>query len=414
PLIAAVPVLLGGALGVLVLRAYPFLLRAAGRVLRRGRGAVAFLGVARASRQGLIGGVPLIVLLLAATVAGFASTVEAALQRGQSHAAWASVGADARISAERFEPDVAARVGALPGVTATARARVVHDLRPASGSARVTLIALDLEAYREVSPGRLPAHPSGALLSPAAARELGPGPVTLGGPGFDPIRLTPSGRVKEFPGEGPDTAFAVVPYGTLTGTKAFPTDVFVRGDPDPAALRGALRASVPKVAITGGLDQSVLVRRDVLRGMTGAPLVDVVHDTFRDAALIGGGYGLLTVLLVVVVGARARGRAVARLRVLGLSRRQSRGLALVEIAPVPLCSAGAGWALGLLLPRVTGPVVDLRPYTGGVAAAANHAIDPAALPAPLGALLLAAAAAVAVDRAFDARRRLGGVLRTGD
>src|SRR5690606_12498054 len=140
------------------------------------------------------------------------------------------------------------------------------------------------------------------------------------------------------------------------------------------------------------------------------PLVSVVHGTFRGTALIAGAYGLLAVLFVLVVGARARGRTVAGLRALGLSRRQSRALALTEIAPVLLCAVGAGWALGLLLPEITGPVVDLRPYTGGFAVGA-HLPGAAASLGLAAALLLAGAAAVAVDRAFDARP--GTVLRTG-
>ncbi|TDD80703.1 ABC transporter permease [Actinomadura rubrisoli] len=412
PLVAAVPVLLGAALGLLVLRVYPYLLRAAGRALKRGRGVVGFLGFARGARQSAIGALPLVVLLLAATVAGFAATVETALQRGQENAAWAAVGADARMAAEQFDPGVLGKVRAVRGVKDAVQARVVNDLRPQSGPARITLIAIDLEAYERIAPGRLPAHPRGALLSPAAARDLGSGPVTLSKPGFDPIRVEPSGRIEDFPG-GPGAAFAVVPYRTLKGTQAFPNEVFVRGDPDRAALQAALRASLPPNPAAGGFDQVIEVRRDALKEMTRAPMVDVVNDTFRDATLAGGAFGLLAVLLVLVVGARARGRSIAQLRVLGLSRRQSRNLALVEITPVLLCAVGAGWVLGLLLPGITGPVVDLRPYTGGFAAG-NYAVDPAALPALLGALLLAAAAAVAVDRAFDARRDLGGVLRTGE
>ncbi|WP_207400393.1 FtsX-like permease family protein, partial [Actinomadura fibrosa] len=292
-------------------------------------------------------------------------------------------------------------------------ARVVHDLRPGTGPVRVTLIAIDLAAYQRIAPGRLPAHPRGALLSPAAARELGTGPVTLGSPTFPSIRVEPSGRIDHFPGEQPGTPFVVVPYRALTGIEAVPSEVFVRGDPGEAALRGALQASVPRDVTGGDIYQTVQIRRDVLRGLTGAPMVGVVHGAFRDAALIGAGYGLLAVLLVLTVEARARGRGLAHLHVLGLSRRQSRALALVEIGPVLLCAAAAGWTLGLLLPRITGPVVDLGPYTGGFAVA-NHAVDPAALPALLGVLLLAAAAAVAVDRAFDTRHDLAGVLRTGE
>ncbi|QXJ24206.1 hypothetical protein AGRA3207_005481 [Actinomadura graeca] len=413
PLIAAVPVLLGAATGVLVLRVYPYLLRALGRTMRRGPGIVAFVGVARASRQGVLGALPLVVLLLAAAVAGFAATVGAALERGQDRAAWAVVGADARVSAELLDRGAVARVRALPGVRDAVPARIVRDLRPASGPVRVTLIAIDLEGYQRVAPGRLPAHPRGALLSPAAAGELGTRPLTLSSPNFPEIRVEPSGRIDDFPGVPHGTPFVVVPFRALTGTGAVPSTVYVRGDPGTAALRGALQASLPPGLLGGDPYREVQVRRDVLDGMRRAPMVGVVQDTFRDAALLGAAYGLLAVLLVLVVEARSRGRGLAHLHVLGLTRRQGRRLAVVEIAPVLLSAAGAGWVLGLLLPGVTGPVVDLRPYTGGHAVS-NHAADPAALPALLAVLLLAAATAVAVDRAFDTRHDLAAVLRTGD
>lgn len=139
--------------------------------------------------------------------------------------------------------------------------------------------------------------------------------------------------------------------------------------------------------------------------MTGAELV-------LDGALIGAAFGLLVVVFVLVAGARARARTIAHLRAFGLSRRQSRALALVELAPVLLCATAAGWVLGLLLPEITGPVVDLRPYTNGYAVTAHVPGVPALLGLAGVLLLLAAAAALAVDRIFDASP--GTVLRTGD
>ncbi len=115
PLVAAVPVLLGAALGALVLRAYPYLLRATGPVLRRRSGAVAFLGLARASRQNLVGALPLAVLLLAATVAGFTATVDTGLRDGQVRASWWETGADARIEAGPVDDATLARIRSLPG-----------------------------------------------------------------------------------------------------------------------------------------------------------------------------------------------------------------------------------------------------------------------------------------------------------
>ncbi|WP_158642290.1 FtsX-like permease family protein [Actinomadura sp. WAC 06369] len=403
PLVAAVPVLLGAALGALVLRCYPYLLRAAGPLLRRRSGAVAFLGVARAARQGAIGALPLAVLLLAAATAGFTATVDAGLQRAQDRAAWSRVGADARVSADRFRSDAAERLRGVDGVTGVVPARIVPDVTTPDDPAPITLIAVDLDAYRDLAPAvpGVPAAPgtSRALLSPAAADIAGPGPVTLGRYGLDPVRVTAAGRIERFPGQTAGSAFAIVPFDAVTAGGAA-ADYFVAGTGlDAAALRAAADGT------------GVELRRDVLHAMTDAPLVTVVHRTFAGGALIAAAFGLLTVLLVLVVGARARAETVARLRVLGLSRRQGRALALVELAPVLLCAVGAGWALGLLLPGITGPVVDLRPYTSGFAATAGLP-SAAAVLGLLAALLAAAAAAVLVDRAFDART--GAVPRTGD
>ncbi|GGQ16792.1 membrane protein [Actinomadura coerulea] len=401
PLVAAVPALLGAALGVLVLRAYPYLLRAAGPLLRRRTGAVAFIGLARASRQNLVGALPLAVLLLAATIAGFTSTVDTALRNGQERASWAETGAEARVEAGSLDEAGLRRIRAVPGVTGAVRVKVIVQASSATDQAPMTVVGVDLDAYRRLAP-EVPGIPdtSGALVSPLAARTLGSGTVTLSRAGMDPVTVEPSGQIARFPGQEKNSAFVIVPYRTVASATGFPSHVFVAGDHIDVK---ALRAAAP--------GDDIVLRQRVLREMTGLPLVSVVHETFRNGALAGGVYGLLAVLLVLVVGARARGRMTAHLRALGLSRRQSRRLALVEIAPVLLCAVGAGWVLGLLLPEITGPAVDLRPYTGGFAVTAHVPGLPALL-GLLAALLLAAAAAVAVDRAFDADP--GNALRTGD
>ncbi|MEV4006136.1 FtsX-like permease family protein, partial [Actinomadura sp. NPDC049753] len=402
PLVAAVPALLGAALGVLVLRAYPYLLRAAGPLLRRRTGAVAFIGLARASRQNLVGALPLAVLLLAAAIAGFTSTVDTALRAGQERASWAETGAEARVEAGALDEAGLRRIRAVRGVTGAVRVRVIARASSATDPAPVTVVGVDLDAYRRLAPEvpGIPDTDTGALVSPLAARTLGSGTVTLGRAGMDPVTVKPSGQIARFPGQEKNSAFVIVPYRTVAGATGFPSHVFVAGDHIDVK---ALRAAAP--------GDDIVLRRQVLREMTGLPLVSVVHETFRNGALAGGAYGLLAVLLMLVVGARARGRMTAHLRALGLSRRQSRRLALVEIAPVLLCAVGAGWVLGLLLPEITGPAVDLRPYTGGFAVTAHLPGLPALL-GLLAALLLAAAAAVAVDRAFDTDP--GNALRTGE
>ncbi|MGI5167115.1 FtsX-like permease family protein [Spirillospora sp. CA-253888] len=421
PLIAAVPVLLGVAAGLLALRAYPYPLRLAARTLRRGRSTVGFLGAARAARGRLVTALPLVVLVLAATVAGFTAGVGAALERGQRDAAWYRIGADARVAADQLAPGTADRMRSIRGVTGTAQARVIVDGRVESGSgsglAQVTIIAVDLDAYRRVAGDAaryVPAAPGGdgALVSPAAARQVGSGKLQVSWHGNRPLTLARAGGVTEFPGQDRDSAFVIVPYRLLTGGEAYPNTVFVRGrGADPEALRQAALAATPDWARAAvSASRIVRTREDVHRELAGIPLVRVVDGAFASGAATAALYGMLTVALVLVVGARARSRAIAHLQVLGVGRRQRRALAVLEAGPPFAVAIATGWALGMALPWATGPLTDLRAYTGGFRTP-TVVLEPSLLLAPVAAVLLAASAAAAVDRAFDARDRLATVLR---
>ncbi|MBO2447236.1 hypothetical protein J4573_09085 [Actinomadura barringtoniae] len=423
PLIAAVPVLLAIALGLLVLRAYPYPLRLLGRLLRRSRSAVGFLGVAHAGRRGGSAALPLVVLLLVAAVAGFAVTVDAALRDAQRRATAYEVGADARIQNDGMDPGVLTKLRALRGVTAVTPARTVlsAELTSATGSTGVNVVAVDLNAYRRMAGGaaRLvpaaPGDPMGALLSPAAAREVGNGRMEVRWPsGVQPIAVRGAGVASRFPGPDLGPSYVIIPYGLLAGSDRFPTTIFIRGRGlDQKTLEATARSATPLWASSSLQGRYVWTRTAVLNELTGVPLTKVVRDQFARAGIVVAAYGALTLLLMLLVEARAR-RLVAHLQVLGLSRRQSRGLAVLEIAPAIGCAVVAGWALGLALPGILGPLVDLRPYTHGVAAA-RHLAGPVTLLAPAGALVLAAALAAVVDAVSAARRRgPAGALRTGN
>ncbi|MFI0420527.1 FtsX-like permease family protein [Spongiactinospora sp. 9N601] len=106
-----------------------------------------------------------------------------------------------------------------------------------------------------------------------------------------------------------------------------------------------------------------------------------------------------------------RGTALSCLRTLGLSERQARGLTVLEIAPMIVLTAAAGLLLGLVLPAVLGPGIDLSAYAGD-ADVSGYPIDLRA-----SALLAAGVAAVAGAYAHAAvarRRSLGAALRIGD
>ncbi|OLT23384.1 hypothetical protein BJF79_14735 [Actinomadura sp. CNU-125] len=124
-------------------------------------------------------------------MAGFTATVDdAGLQRGQDRAAWSRVGADARVSAERLRSDAADRLRAVDGVTGVVPARIVPGVTAGDDPAPITLVAVDLDAYRDLAPD-VPGLPGTgeAPLSPAAADIVGSGPATLGRYGIDDVRV---------------------------------------------------------------------------------------------------------------------------------------------------------------------------------------------------------------------------------
>ncbi|MEV4253702.1 FtsX-like permease family protein [Spirillospora sp. NPDC049652] len=283
----------------------------------------------------------------------------------------------------------------------------------------VTGLAVDLDALRAIAGGaarfvpKTPAAPDGMLVSPAAVQYVGTKPTTLNW--FNKsLHVRPAGIVNRFPGQDATVPYVIVPFKMLKDIDSFPTRVFVQGhDIDRKALDSVARKAVPSYGVTSVGGDFLRYRDDVEHTLRQSPMVKVVDQAFAESALVVMVYGLLSVLLVLLVGARERGRAIAHLEVLGLSGRQRRTLALIEIGPVVLCAVLAGWFVGMMLPRLTGPVVNLRPYTLGFAAS-NHAVEPLHLAALAAVLLVVGLAAVLVDRLFDARGRLGEVLRTGE
>lgn len=424
PFLSAVPTLVTVATGLLVLRLLPYPLRLAGRILGRGRSTAPFVGVARASRQGVAAVLPLVVLVLAVALIGFGSTVEASLDRAQRLATWQSVGGDARVDTLNINPALIDRVRRTPGVRAVVPAQTMDAVSLTSqGTAvdEVTVIGIDLAAYRRVMAGtplRLPAPPSRtgtgvpALFSPAAAADTKAGQLGLSTNYGAPIALRNAGTIQGFPTETAGAKFVVVPADALaratggTGTGS----IFIRGDHLDAA---ALRRGAAQPALGASDAVVVAVWQATRDALAQGALGDLVGTGFGAAALLVAGYGSLAVLVMLLAEARARGLAVSYLRTLGLSRRQAHGLAVAEVVPVLLAASVTGWVLGLVLPSVLGPALDLRAYTGG-SPVTHYVPDLSSTLALTGGLLVFAGLAVLIDAVTGARRGLGGVLRIGD
>ncbi|TDC32663.1 hypothetical protein E1211_20450 [Micromonospora sp. 15K316] len=443
PLLVAVPVLLAMAVAVLVLRAYPWPLRLVGRLAARARGSVAFLGTARAGRS--VVAAPLVVVVLAIATAGFCAVVSSGIEASRDRAAAERVPGDALVSGDRLAPDTADALSGLPDVRAVA-ALLDDSGRPArnaagldAGISQVDVLLVDgpalarvgREAGRDISvppalragasPGPLP-----ALVSPAVATDLAR--AGLDGSAFIRVQgqryeFRVAATVANFPLVTPGAErFVVLPLQALPQrpTVAVPTGFVVAGeDLDAEALRqvgdeGQQRYQSGGVVSGGERPLGVEVRtwagaRRVV-GEGGAN--GLLAFGFVSGATGGTVLGLLAIAFSVLAGARSRGQVLSRLRTLGLSRRQWRGLLLVELAPLVGVAVFTGAFVGALLPLLLTPLLGLSAFTSGVPV--QVAFEPGLVAAVVALGALALGFAVAIEALNNRRLRLGEVLRLGE
>ncbi|GAB2684541.1 FtsX-like permease family protein [Thalassiella azotivora] len=440
PLLAAAPVLVALAAALLTARWYPRPVAALADATARRRGAVAFLGAARAGRDPGGGTVPLVVLVLALSTAVFGSVLATTSTQGATTAAWQQLGAPARVSGAGFTADEVAAAVADPDVRAaaatgsqgaTARtdgreravtlaavdagplADVQRDLprRVAGGAGLDRLADASADATRPTGPAGAPRPPVPALTS-AALGDVGDEVVVDAGPSPVTVRVVatlPGGR--GLPGLVTDRPVVVVDRAAwlATGVDLPVADAVAlapRPGADVAALQERLRTALGTAAPLTTHDGAVARVRDrpLVAGTLAATTVAAVL-----AALVSG----VAVVLALVVGAPERTRLLSRLRTLGADQRQARWLVVWEVAPLVAAATAAGAVVGLLSAWALVPATDLRAFTGGAEQPAVSA-DPLALAGVLGGFVLVTAALVAVAVAANRRLRLGAVLRVGD
>ncbi|MFC7545573.1 hypothetical protein [Plantactinospora sp. GCM10030261] len=438
PLLAAVPVLVAVGAALLVARGYPWPLRAAGRLSAGGRGTVPFLGLARAGRATVTGS--LVVVALGVTTAVFCGVVTAGVDAGRDRAAALAVPADALVTGVFFAPDTADALAALPGVRAVTpvAARTAQDLHGAAGdrAEAIYLLVVDGDAFARTvaesgaavdvpvsltgDPGPGPAP---AVVSPSVAADLsGEGTVLSSGERL-PFRVA---TVRDrFPGIGDHyDRFVVLPRQALTAEVAAaltPTGFLVAGaPPDRAELRRVgdegQRRFLSTGLVTGKAEPSrpsvVTTRSEARQALESGGANGTLRFGFVAGITGGAALGLLAIAFVVLAGARDRGLVLARLRTMGLSRAQWRGLVVVELTPLVGAATFTGALAGILLPPLLTPALDLSVFTAGVPVRVGFDIGLAAGVVVLGGLALATA--IAVEAVMNRRLRLGDVLRLGE
>ncbi|SCG34870.1 putative ABC transport system permease protein [Micromonospora inositola] len=445
PLLVAVPVLLAVAAAVLAVRLYPWPLRLLSRLAARARGSVAFLGTARAGRAMVT--TPLVVVVLAIATAAFCAVVAAGIETSRDGAASRQVPADALIRGERIAPETGAELERLPGVRAAAPVLQEAGERLASDAigrdarlGEVNVLLVDGPAMARVvresevgvtvpavllAPGGQPG-PLPAVVSPAVAADLAAAGldrsafVAVQGQRYEfrvaeqadsfPMLRAESGR------------FVILPWQSLPrrDTAAVPTGFLVAGDDlDVGELRGVGNEGQRRFqkggTVTGGdppREVEVRTWAETRRQLGEGSANGVLVFGFVAGAAGGTVLGLLAIAFVVLAGARARGQVLSRLRTLGLSRRQWRGLLLVELGPLVGVAVLTGALVGALLPLLLTPVLGLSTFTSG--APVRVAFEPRLVAAIVALGAVALGFAVAVEALNNRRLRLGEVLRLGE
>lgn len=445
-ILGAVPVLVALTVVFLLLRIYPLVLRRVLRGTRRGRGAVAFVGAARAAHDAPATGLALFVLVLTLGTAVFGGLVHRTIDDGLATGAAWSTGADA--SASVAGTVTSAPGAATPGVRTSLQHLYTLDLTGQADGAvisPVAVVTVDPRQLATVAPksplagtllSRL-ATPAGtrtgvhtpvpSLLSPdLRSRERAGGftaTVVPAGQRPEDVTFKPVGTLTTAelhdPLLGPVTAqiaagtpilITTADAGHLIPRQASGSTVLLLKSSDPATAEPAALRSAAVRAL--GPSAQVQVRSETLRALRTDGLTQGVGTVYTVSSLLAALSGLLALVLELTLTSQERSRTTSFLRTLGLGGREAGALHLLQLLPLATAAAVGGTLLGLLEPRLMAATLDLQQFTGGPGQPAlrtDYSLT-VALVAGVTALILAAAV---TETALARRRGLGAVLRLG-
>lgn len=435
PYLAAVPVLLGLATGLIVLRLYPIPVRLFGWAASLRRDLVPSLGFRRLGRQPGAANLPLLVMLLAVAVGVFSSIMLYTIGEGQTESSWQLVGADYRVdSTSTGYLFPAIDLSEVDGVEEIATSYLLPDVKfsnrsPVGGS--TYFHAVEANAYEAVTRGTpaqanfpdelleapqgtdfgQPTNPIPAIVSNRFTRNT----LSSG----DTFALTVYGRETTFVVVEKRERFAGIPVGSPFVITSI--ELLEASNPDREFRRTAMFLRAPagayeemRTTLSGQSVSARLTSRDrEYSKVHDSPLISGVEGGFRIGLVLAAAYSALAVIVALTITANARARDLAFLRTMGLSREQAIGLTVVEQLPLVVLALVAGTVLGVAVTRLVEPGVDLQAFTGeGLPVELRYNWVNIGL---LGlGLVLTVAVAIAVTSAISRRASLGQALRLGD
>ncbi|MET7538592.1 FtsX-like permease family protein [Streptomyces sp. NPDC005507] len=439
-LVALAPVLVGVVAAFVLVRVYPLPLRWLARPAGRLRGVVGYLSLARTGRATSGAGtavLPLLALLTALTTAAFGGSVLAGIDHERDRAAVLATGADARVeSGSALPAALAGQVRKMPGVRDVSPLTLRYDAEPKDGKRKVPLAVVDTASYARLSArtdlGKFPAgalttdaakagtaaSPLPVLASPSMRDVFGTGPFSLWMDGEDVVL-----RISEVRTTTPALSddFLVVDRTALArrvgiGRKAN-EDIAYRYLPSSLLVTGD-RIDGPALRKAAGSKVSVRLRATERARYVDSPLQTGAARVYSAAVVIGAGYAALTLLLALARAAPERTALLARLRTMGLTRRQARRLLVLEALPQAALAAAGGALTGWAAIRLLSPGLDLTGLAlataGDGGPVAQLRTDALSLLLPALCVVLLATAVAAGQAWWTGRRGFVRELRAGE
>ena len=438
PLLAAAPVLLALAVGIVMLRLYVYPIRWLAWIGSLRRDAVMFVGFRRILQQPAAARLPLIVVLAAVAVAVFASVMHESIDRGQAAAAWQEVGADYRITGANPGAPLPAGLdlATASSIEAAAPAWLVPSAFATGQDSQVprgiTVLGVDASSYNEValgSPGHLPL--SVGALRMQSSPELGTAQRPI--PALVSRRWLPDatsrvgqeftlslGRVaatfvvtevrERIPGLPPDRPFVLADLVTLSrvaaSTELPTTMLYVRAaDGLEPELTSALEDQTGELTLAS--------RRAVYEEIREAPFVTGVSRALQISIVVATVFAIVAALSALALTSRLRRRDLGRLRTVGSSPRQTLYLTLIEQLPPIAIASVVGTLLGIGIAVLFESGIELQPFTGSGLSPGLH-LDPLTLLIVNLALLAALVIAAIVWSARNRTDSLAELLRMGE
>ncbi|MGW0117169.1 FtsX-like permease family protein [Streptomyces sp. NPDC003327] len=440
-LVSAAPVLVGLIAALVLVRVHPLPLRWAARPARGLRGVVGPLALARAGRAPSAGALlPLLALVLALTTAAFGGSVLAGVADARDRAALLATGADARIDGSvEWTPlpdGLTEAVRGVPGVRDVTEVQIEYGVElpsyqgTSAAPMSAPLVGVEPGSYSGLA-GRTGFGPfrAGLLAStgkggPDAVADTGrvlpavASPTVaerLGRESQEIVSAAGTFRVKVVAVVAatpalPGADFLLVNAADLV--RARPTTLLVTGPSDGAPLRAAVAARSDDFLVTTRAEQRATY--------VDSPLQSGAETLYAAAIGAGAAYAVVAVLLSLLQNAPERNTLLARLRTMGLTRRQGRRLLGLEALPQALLAALGGTLVGWATVPLLAPGIDLfrlaLATTPGLAAldSAPLKADPWSLTLPALGVVLLTAAAAGVQAWWAGRKGSVRELRVGD